>query len=285
MSFIEPPTSDIWDLPVNDPSTIGLSSDLPFAIDGTDAPVRVGGTDRTFGTVGAGPGETNEIVLSGQNNTLFVGAGDAKVQSIGGGNTVEAIQVLADGSKIISIGAFGSGSDFTNGAFVDRDNFTTGNVIGETATIDRMAGGLGANFQGYATGGTGADTIYGSTGDDFIRGGAGNDVIFAFGGGDVVRGGQGSDTIALGAGDDSLYYTADQLNNNDVDIILDFEGGGTEGGDILAFDASAVGGIDNFSQFSGFGTSTLQITAGGSTTSLVAQNGYEWSQDDIFFIV
>lgn len=286
MSFIppSPPPSSIWDTTGNDPSTIpGFSGD-PSQVDGIAAPVQVGGTGNTFESSAAAPGQTNQVVLSGENNILGVGTGNQNIQTIGGGNIVESQQILLpDGSKIISVGTLGGApSDSSNGATVNEGVIVNANFIGETATIDQMSGSLGGPFQGYAHGGTGDDILYGSAEADFLRGGQGNDQIFAYGGNDVVRGGDGSDLVSLGTGDDYLYYTQDQLLGGDTDTVTDFNDFG--GTDLLAFDASAVGGA-NFTNFGGFGTNTLSVFSNGATTNIVASNGYLWKTTDIAFVV
>ena len=77
----------------------------------------------------------------------------------------------------------------------------------------------------YAHGGTGDDTMVGSSLNDFIRGGGGNDAINAAGGNDLVRGGYGSDSVTLGLGSDTLYYTLDQIVTGDIDTLTDFVSG------------------------------------------------------------
>lgn len=128
--------------------------------------------------------------------------------------------------------------------------------------------------------------LYGSSFSDFLRGGAGDDTIYAFGGNDIVRGGSGSDLITLGTDDDTLYYTADQLQDGDIDTVTDFNANAGEI-DILAIQADRVGGDGNFGSFGGFGTNSLAITdtVDGSVTTVVAQAGYQWKTDDIFFVV
>lgn len=285
MSFIEPPSSTIWDLPGQDPSTVDTWTGDPNQVDGS-SPVQVGGIDNTYTTTNADPGATTQVVLSGQENTLFVGTGSAQIQSIGQGSAIEAIQVLGDGTKIISTGTFGAGGEPPPPPTVDSSAATTGNVIGETSTIGAMAGGLAPadGFYSYATGGTGDDQLSGSAYSDFFRGGMGNDTINSFGGDDIVRAGAGSDRVTLGTGNDTIYYTGDQLQN-DVDTITDFNAYAGEV-DQLAIQADRVGGVDNFSSFAGFGTNTLSITdSDGSVTTVQAQEGYEWKMDDIFFVV
>jgi Ca2+-binding RTX toxin-like protein len=53
-------------------------------------------------------------------------------------------------------------------------------------------------------GGTGHDSLHGSSGDDAIHGGAGNDTIFDFGGHDAIHGGAGNDFIRSFGGDDQV---------------------------------------------------------------------------------
>jgi Ca2+-binding RTX toxin-like protein len=229
--------------------------------------------------VDAPTGAINQVVLSGQNTTLIVGAGEAKIQSIGQGATVEALQVLGDGTKIISTGAFGAADNTGNGPVVDIAATTTGDEIGTTTTIAIASGGLGGAFGSYAVGGTGDDILYGSTASDFFRGGTGNDTIFTYAGNDLVRGGAGSDEMTLGLGVDTIYYTADQLQNGDIDTVTDF---GVGGPDVLAIQGDRVvaGGL------SGIGGNELQITdIDGSVTTVRAQTGYQWKEADIFFVV
>ena len=283
MSFIDPPDSTIWNLPNQDPSNVDTWTDDPNLVDGTDEPVQVGGVGNTWATTTAPAGTPAQVVLSGENNTLSVGFGPAEIQSIGGGgNIIESVQVLGDGTKIISTGNFGQGGAAFN-ATVDEDASTTGDLIGESSTISAMAGGLSPFLYSYVVGGTGDDLLYGSSFSDFLRGGAGDDTIYAFGGNDIVRGGAGSDLITLGTGNDTLYYTADQLQDGDTDTVTDFNDHEGET-DILAIQADRVGGTGSFG---GFGTNSLAITdsVDGSVTRVVAQPGYEWKQADIFFVV
>ena len=283
MSFIAPPPSTIWDQPGQDPSTIEAWTGDPNQVDGSSTPVQVGGTDNTFTTTDAPAGTTAQVVVSGEGNTLIVGTGNAEIQSIGqGGNAIESVQVLGDGTKIINTGDFGQG-DRTFTEEVNTAASTTGNVIGETSTIDQMAGGMApaGGFYSYGTGGTGDDLLYGSAFSDFFRGGMGNDTIFAGGGNDVVRAGAGSDEITLGSGNDTLYYTFDQLQN-DIDTVTDFNSIAGEV-DILAVQDDRV----DLGSFGGFGTNSLAITdtVDGSVTTVVAQAGYEWKTADILFVV
>ncbi|MCP9909509.1 hypothetical protein KBZ15_06225 [Cyanobium sp. BA20m-p-22] len=286
MSFIAPPPSTIWDQGSNTPSSVTTWTGNPSQVDGS-MPVQVGGVGNTWTTTDVPAGSTNQVVLSGQNNILNVGTGSQEIQSIGQGNQIEAVQVLGDGTKIISTGSFGTGFESPPPPAVNATATTTGDVIGQTSTINEMAGGMtpGSGFYSYATGGTGNDLLYGSSQSDFFRGGMGNDTIFAYAGNDIVRGGAGSDQMTLGIGNDTIYYTFDQLQSGDIDIVTDFNNP-TGDVDKLAIQANRVGGSGNFGSFGGFGTNSLSITdSDGSVTTVVAQTGYQWKTADIFFVV
>jgi len=289
MSFVQPPTSIIWQLPGETPENVATWNGEATQVDGS-TPVQVGGIATTWTTVNAPAGTSNQVVLSGQGNILNVGTGEAGIQSIGQGSVIDSVQVLGDGTKIISTGSFGTGLETANTptTFVNTSVQVNGDVIGQPATsISTVAGGLipTGGFYSYAAGGTGDDELYGSAFSDFFRGGLGNDTINTYGGNDLVRGGAGSDQITLGTGNDTLYYTFDQLQNGDIDNVTDFNAAGDV--DILAVQADRVGGSGNFSSFSGFGNNILSITdsVDGSVTTVQAQSGYVWKQADIFFVV
>jgi len=288
MSFIDPPSSTIWEAPGNTPDTTQVWNGDQSQVDGTTTPVQVGGISTAWKTDDAPAGSTNQVVLSGQNNTLIVGTGSAEIQSIGQGSTIEAVQVLGDGTKIISTGSFGTGYESAAPTPVNQAALTTGNVIGQTSTVNDMAGGMtpAGGFSSYATGGTGNDQLYGSSQSDFFRGGMGNDTMYAYAGNDILRGGAGSDQMTLGSGNDTIYYTFDQLQHGDTDTVTDFNSPAGDV-DILAVQANRVGGAGNYNNIAGFGTNSLSITDidDNSVTKVVAQTGYQWKEADIFFVV
>ncbi|MCP9917485.1 calcium-binding protein [Cyanobium sp. ATX 6F1] len=241
------------------------------AVDATTAPVQLTGSSQTFTTTNAAPGQTANVVVSGLNNTLNLGTGAANVAVIGDGAIVESVQLLdsagvpiPDAGKAITLG------DPTvpyNGGVVDTTAAVSGDSIGSTETVAQSAGGQapsgGGGFAYYVHGGTGNDSIIGSSQNDYIRGGAGDDSISSGGGNDLVRGGAGSDSIFTGLGIDTLYYTADQIGAS-TDIWQDF----TSGVDKLTFDAGITATI------SSDGLSVvLSIVASGATTTVTSQSG------------
>ena len=73
--------------------------------------------------------------------------------------------------------------------------------------------------------GGGNDNIMGAEGTDFMFGGFGDDIVRGGLGDDVVVGNQGSDLLISGGGSDVFEFFADQFEEGDFDIILDFEAG------------------------------------------------------------
>lgn len=73
--------------------------------------------------------------------------------------------------------------------------------------------------------GAGNDNIMGAEGTDFMFGGFGDDIVRGGLGDDVIVGNQGSDLLISGGGSDVYEFFADQFEQGDFDIILDFEEG------------------------------------------------------------
>ena len=74
----------------------------------------------------------------------------------------------------------------------------------------------------YLDSGADNDELTGSQFNDFLRGGDGDDVIFAGSGDDICRVGAGNDILNLGEGNDILFLTVDQLGQQNVNQIQDF---------------------------------------------------------------
>ena len=131
-----------------------------------------------------------------------------------------------------------------------------------TTVAWQLAGGGGND---YLRGGSGNDSLNGGAGDDRVIGGAGNDVLTGGTGADRIFGGAGNDTFLIRAGDLATGTVKDQ--------IIDFEGAGAAGGDMLrlvGFDAGAtlvhlseVGAISHYWVSDGAHSGELWIQAGG----------------------
>lgn len=260
-------------------SSVNASSSNIFNPSG----IALGGSANTYTTTDFEPTPQN-IVLTGTNNRINVGGGAANIAVLGGGQVIESAQFVGtDSGKLISIELSptnGAANASDENAKVNLTQTVSGDTLGSTVSIADAAGGLAldpTNF--YVHGGTGDDTIVGSFLTDFIRGGRGDDVINAYGGADLVRGGGGSDSIDLGAGDDTLFYTTDQVVTGDVDTLTAF----TSGEDDLVFDK----GIDATLVFSGgddtTGYTSVTFTANGNTTTLNVVSG-AIKKSDITFL-
>jgi hypothetical protein len=107
----------------------------------------------------------------------------------------------------------------------------------------------GSNFGSYVTGGSGDDTIYGSSGNDTLTSGAGRNRLFGGDGKDRINGSGGRDFLYGEGGDDRVYG---QGGNDYID------GGGNVdrvyGGD---GDDSLLGGSSNDRIYAGAGNDTL----------------------------
>jgi hypothetical protein len=131
-----------------------------------------------------------------------------------------------------------------------------------TTTAWQLAGGGGND---YLRGGSANDSLNGGAGDDRLIGGAGNDVLTGGTGADRIFGGAGADTFLIRAGD--------LATGTAKDLIIDFEGAGAAGGDMLrlvGFDAGAtlvhlseVGAVSHYMINDGAHSGELWIQAGG----------------------
>jgi trimeric autotransporter adhesin len=103
---------------------------------------------------------------------------------------------------------------------VDGSNVTAGVLI--------IEGGAGSD---RLTGGGGNDTLSGGDGSDILAGGSGNDVLTGGLGGDILDGGVGDDRYVFGFG----WPRGDSspVEPGLIDTILNFEGAGAAGGDLI----------------------------------------------------
>ncbi|MBW8268066.1 hypothetical protein K1J50_01040 [Caldovatus sp. SYSU G05006] len=176
---------------------------------------------------GAGTGDT--LVLAGP---LDVTLGPATVTGIerilvGSGGAVRL--VLDDAAAASATPA--PGAVFTVDATGQRQ-------AGDALVLD---GGAVAGTALALLGGAGADTLAGGGGADRLEGGAGNDSLSGGAGADTLAGGGGADRLRGGAGADLFLVLepgAAQSAPAAPDLILDFEGAATAGGDLIALPAA-----------------------------------------------
>ena len=98
--------------------------------------------------------------------------------------------------------------------------------------LDRSAAENRVQLAGLA----GDDTLRGGSGNDALNGGAGRDVISGGAGNDRITGGAGADQLSGGAGADTFVIARGDLSLTDnTDLIVDFQGGRGEDGDVIRF--------------------------------------------------
>ena len=102
------------------------------------------------------------------------------------------------------------------GTCLVTDGYASGSILLSVEAVSARNG----NFAVEMIGAPAAETFTGGRLDDILTGG----------GNDRLIGGRGSDMLTGGAGNDSFVYVRGEI---DGDIILDFQGAGVAGGDVL----------------------------------------------------
>lgn len=179
---------------------------------------------------------TAALASQPQSASAYVVHGTLVVVGTPGSDTISLRPGVDPTTVIVGRGTAGQPLSF------DRSDFTEVSVFlrqgHDTFTVDpslRFADGALAVFGGSGddtiTGSSAGDVLFGGSGDDTIRGGDGNDMIFGGSGDDDVDGQRGTDTEFLGRGDDTALW----LPGEGSDVI---DGG--RGRDVLNFVGSAA---------------------------------------------
>ncbi|MDQ1901638.1 peroxidase family protein [Paracoccus sp. WLY502] len=184
------------------------------------------GVDNVTGGNGADnlTGNSEANALSGGAGTdMLVATVDDFRDVYNGGAGVDTIDYSAYGTgltidlALVTATVSGSGST----ALTSDTVTAVDNIIGGTGN-DTF---FGSNAVNSLSGGDGSDTISGNGGNDLLFGGAGNDVLI---------GGTGVDQLTGDDGDDVFVFaTAAATTVTASDTILEFEGGGDTGGDLI----------------------------------------------------
>jgi serralysin len=197
-------------------------------------------------------------------NTTYAISGAKTAQTIwdaGGSDTIDA-------SKITTSCAIDLNEGLTNYSKIG-DSFVWA-AFG--AKIENANGGSAADaingnsLNNILTGNAGNDSIFGNTGNDTLYGGAGNDILNGGTGVDLLLGGAGNDTLVGGTGNDSFYFAA----GSGKDTILQFEGAGVAGGDLirLASNNLNVGGYESITKL----LAAITYTTTGAVINLGGAN-------------
>jgi Ca2+-binding RTX toxin-like protein len=214
------------------------------------------------------------VIGSNGNDTI---KGNALANNLQGGNGNDTFISVVDNVRDVLIG--GAGIDTADySAYTTALTVTIGaNAVvtgsGTTATlsdtINTIEGFIGGSGNDTITGSTAVDYLSGGAGNDTINGAAGNDVLNGGEGSDIVTGGAGKDTLTGGAGNDVFDFnlTTESAVGANRDVIADFVKG-QDRIDLTGIDANtALAGDQNFS-------SLVQ----GSATAM-ATAGLRWYQD------
>jgi Ca2+-binding RTX toxin-like protein len=219
-------------------------------------------------TFKAASGQTNRVSITEAGGTVTV---DDRVavkpgkgcKAVGGDKT----KVTCAGVEQVSV-SLGNGNDVfvNNSGLVAYGYGGTGNdTLTGSTDRDVLRGGSGNDT---ANGGVGNDYLYGETGNDKVSGGAGNDRIYGDSGNDQIHGDAGRDLIRDGSGNDRIFGDAGN------DVLYDNKGKdqyyGSAGDDVL----QAGDGKDADRYSGGAGTDTVDYlhlseaaTAAGGVTA------------------
>jgi Ca2+-binding RTX toxin-like protein len=236
-------------------------ADTIFALGGGDIVNGGGGNDSIDGGDGA------DILNGDAGRDRINGGAGADILNGGADGdflTGDAGNDIVDGGAGDDSVSGGDGNDIVSGGAGDDD------VDGDDGN-DVMTGGGGEDNM---VGGDGNDIISGEAGDDFLQGGAGNDTMSGGDGDDEIVGYEGVDINQGGAGDDTFGFFLGTFAPSSTlaaaDTVLDFQGAGVAGGDMidLNFETVAFGGKLNINPQAG---ALLPGTGDGVTQLFYAQ--------------
>jgi Ca2+-binding RTX toxin-like protein len=206
--------------------------------------------------IGVVPPNLRLVGTSGNDN-LVGGVGDDTLIGLAGNDTLNG----AGGSDTADY------SGLADNTRIDLD-IATAQVVGKGGgsdtliSIENLIGGAGAN------------TFYGTAGNNRLDGGAGADVLDGRGGNDVLIGGRGADQVAGRAGSDIFQFNGlDEVglgrpgDAKSYDRIVDFTRGADKI-DLSRIDAVAGGGDDAFSFIGSNGFSNKAGELRYSTSSI-----------------
>lgn len=299
----------------------GMTVDLDMGTDSLRYRLTAGNDTMTLGELAATIGTDSNV------DVTYSGADDIRVVGGAGNDTLTATGSAATGDPFTTTAIFygGDGADFLRGgAWLDTlygddgaDTLSAGTEALPDAQSDTLVGGNGADTADYSgrtssvtvsldgvandtdgdnvaadietiLGGTGNDTLTGTSNADTIKGGAGRDYITGSGGADVLYGDDGADTFVEesasnggdtfhgGAGIDAVWYDS---RTNAVSISNDGTANDGETGEldnVLTDVEGMSGGSGNDTIVGGAGGDTLKGNAGND--SITGGAGADWLQ-------
>lgn len=177
-----------------------------------------------------GTPQADTIRALGGNDRVQGRAGNDRINGGDGRDALagEAGNDLVDGGPGNDTGvAGGDGNDAVYGGAGD-------DTVDGDAGNDLMGGGTGDDV---LFGLDGSDAMFGEAGEDELFGGPDNDLLHGGADGDELEGEEGADISDGGAGDDQFNLFTSAFDPDSTfaasDVVLDFEGAGSAGGDVL----------------------------------------------------
>lgn len=217
-----------------------------------------------YGFTAIGAGAT-ELTVTHYNTTQY-GYLNQDFTDITASNAGIDFKLTLVGNKTLTIGTnliLNAGTVGTSGA----------DTLSGTTSDEFIFGQLGNDV---LSGNGGIDSIYGGDGNDSVSGNAGNDSLFGGTGSDTMIGGAGQDTLQGDSGVDIFRFTATDSPTSASDLIFDFKAGNDADKIDLSdasLDAIAPGGSLDFSDLiietpEALGGLFTRITISGTTFSV-----------------
>jgi Ca2+-binding RTX toxin-like protein len=262
-----------------DDLTGSANADQIVGGDGNDTIRGAGGNDNLDGgilsdTLEGGTGDDdlsgdqdNDVLDGGTGADIMNGGSSSATQGLLPGDTVlyddrtTAVTVIAEGGAVSGNALDVSGANMDTVANLETIVGGTGSdtIQGTTGGVARLIGGFGNDT---LTGGPSSDELFGGQGQDTLDGGAtGNDLLDGGTERDVMTGNEGNDTLTGGAGSDDL------LAGNGLDVLT-----GGSGTDLLnggAGEDDLDGGTENDRLIGGFGPDLIDGGGGVDVASYI----------------
>jgi Ca2+-binding RTX toxin-like protein len=247
----------------------------------------------TLSTVGAAAGTADTITIITDGNTAidygqFALSGYETITINATQSTADAanLRIATMGLNVTQAGGAQSTVNFTGTESVTLSEALDAQIVSSTGLTGALIMGASSTAGSQTiTGGSGADTLVGSSSGDTINGGAGVDIITGNAGNDVIDGGSGADEISADAGinivtggagaDDVHLTTATTGIAVQLTTVTDFNAGtSTTGVDQVEFDLSELNLANgDLAGAVGFMTTGLGADNGGANSSRLAAGG------------
>ena len=266
-----------------------VGDDLVYAQSGANVVTGGTGDDVLFGQAGNDQltgGDGRDILSGGRNNDQIQGgAGDDLIlfawgdgnDVVDGGSGNDFLLARVDNVGDLYIGSAGVDTLDLSAHSTDLSvnlSLATATILGtgttsalsdRVQTVENLILGGGADV---VFGGTTANRLSGSGGNDTLSGAGGNDTLEGDDGNDMLIGGTGLDMLVGGLGDDVFVFaTASHSTLAASDVIMDFARAGSAGGDMI--DIGDMAGLTFlFVGSAGF-------TSGGTNQVRVFNNGVD----------